>query len=335
MILYIGNNLKPKLTNQTTLTLLSNLLRDEGYSVKISSSLNNQLLRLVSMLWAIIKYRKKIDFVLIDTYSTKNFYYAFSTSQLCRFLKLRFIPILHGGDLPSRLDKSPKLSKLIFTNSHKNIAVSNYLKYEFDKRGFESVFIPNIIEIENYNFLERGFSYPRLLYVRAFASIYNPEMAIKVLSKVKKEYPKATLCMVGPEKDYSFESCKALTKELGLENSVEFTGMLSKKEWHKKAEDYNIFINTTNIDNAPVSVMEAMALGLPVISTKVGGMPFLIEDNETGILVKKNDIKAMVKAVDNICKNEKKTNSLAINARRYVEKFDWNNTKHLWYNILH
>jgi len=334
MILYIGNNLKSKLANQTTLTLLSNLLRSEGYSIKISSSLNNQFLRLASMLWAIIKYRKKIDYVLIDTYSTKNFYYALATSQLCRILKLKYIPILHGGNLPLRLDKSPNLSKLIFNYAYKNVSVSKYLEYEFNKRGFETVFIPNILQIENYNFLERGFSNPKLLYVRAFASIYNPEMAIKVLSKIKKEYPEAIFCMVGPNKDNSFNSCKALVEKFGLENSVEFTGMLSKEEWHKKAEDYNIFINTTNIDNAPVSVMEAMALGLPIVSTNVGGMPFLIENNTTGILVDKNSVNEMVEAIDTICKDEKKAMYLTANARKQIEKYDWNNVKSLWDNIL-
>jgi len=286
------------------------------------------------MLWAIIKYSNRIDYVLIDTYSTKNFYYALATSQLCRVLKLKYIPILHGGNLPYRLDKSSKLSKWIFSNSYKNVAVSKYLMYEFDKRGYESVFIPNVLEIEKYCFLKRGFSNPRLLYVRAFANIYNPEMAIKVLNEIKNVYPKAVLCMVGPEKDSSFESCKALVRKLGMESSVEFTGMLQKKEWHKKSEDYNIFINTTNIDNAPVSVIEAMALGLPIVSTNVGGLPFLIENNKTGILVNKNDISAMVNAIASICENKEITNQLVINARKQVEKYDWNNVKNLWHNIL-
>ena len=335
MILYLGNNLKSKNTNLTTLAQLSNLLKSEGYSIKTASSVRNQFLRLLSMLWAIIKYSSRIDYVLIDTYSTKNFYYALATSQLCRFLKLKYIPILHGGDLPSRLDKSEKFSTLIFSNSYKNVAVSNYLKYEFDTRGFESIFIPNVLELEKYNFFKRGFSNPKLLYVRAFANIYNPEMAVKVLNEIKKEYPEAILCMVGPEKDSSFKNCKALAKKLQIENSIEFTGMLTKNEWHKKSEQYNIFINTTNIDNAPVSVMEAMALGLPVVSTNAGGMPFLIENNKTGILVNKNDINAMVNAIFSICKNEEITNQLVINARKLVESHDWNKVKFLWRNILY
>ena len=111
MILYLGNNLKSKQTNLTTLAQLSGLLNDEGFTLKTASSLQNQILRLFSMLWSIIKYSNRIDYVLIDTYSTKNFYYAFATSQMCRLLKLKYIPVLHGGNLPYRLDKSPRLSK--------------------------------------------------------------------------------------------------------------------------------------------------------------------------------------------------------------------------------
>jgi len=334
MILYIGNKQHSANKNVTGIDTLGKLLEIEGYKIKSISAIRNRFFRLISMIFTTLKLHKKIKFVLIDTFSTKNFYYAYIISQLCRFFKIKYIPILRGGNLPFRLDKSPKMSKLLFANSYRNIAPSNYLKSEFDKRGFESVFIPNVLEIEKYNFLERGFSTPKLLYVRAFASIYNPEMAIKVLNEVKKEYPEAILCMVGPVKDNSFNSCKALVSKLGMESSVEFTGMLPKEKWHKKSEAYNIFINTTNIDNTPVSVMEAMALGLPVISTNVGGVPFLIENNKTGILVDKNDINAMAKAIDVICKNEKKANSLATNAREQVEKFNWNNVKQLWHNIL-
>lgn len=334
MILYIGNNLKSKSTNQTTLTLLSNLLIDEGYVVKKASSKKNPFIRLLSMLGAILKNYRQINYVLIDTYSTKNFYYALATSQLCRILKLKYIPILHGGNLPHRLKKFPKLSKLIFANSYTNVAVSKYLKSEFEIHNFKTIYIPNIIEIKKYTFLKRVISSPKLLYVRAFATIYNPEMAIKVLHELKKEYPEAELCMVGPIKDESFNSCKALVNTLGLENSVEFTGHLSKKEWHKKAMNYNIFINTTNIDNAPVSVIEAMALGLPIVTTNVGGIPFLIKNNETGILVSKNDVKAMAIAIISICRNQEIVNYLTVNARKQVEKHNWDTLKTLWHDIL-
>jgi len=334
MILYLGNNIKSSTVTVTTISTLSELLKKEGLNIKVKSSHNNQFFRLLSMLWAILKYRKKTTHVLIDTYSTKNFYYALMSSQLCRFLKLKYLPILHGGNLPKRLDNSPKLSRLIFSNSYQNITPSNFLKAEFKIRGYNTIFIPNVLEIKNYTFLERKIEDPKLLFVRAFDKIYNPEMAIKVLKVLLKTYPEALLCMIGPEKDESFQSCKALVKSLNLENHVEFTGTLSKPQWHKRAEDYNIFINTTNIDNTPVSIMEAMALGLPIVSTNAGGIPYLIKNRVNGLLVERDNVDVMVSAIIEICKDEELAKNLVINARREVEQFDWNKIKHLWDKIL-
>ena len=334
MILYIGNNIKSKTVSATTLATLSTLLKNEGYEVKVASAIKNQCFRLLGMLWAILKYRNKISYVLIDTYSTRNFYYALATSQLCRLLRLDYIPILHGGDLPKRLDKSPKLCKIIFKNASKNIAPSEYLKSKFNEGGYKTIFIPNVLEVQNYKYLKREIKNPKLLCVRAFSRIYNPEMAVKVLHVLKDSYPEASLCMIGPEKDTSFQSCKNLVKSLNLENNIEFTGMLSKPQWHKKAEDFNVFINTTNIDNTPVSVMEAMALGLPVVSTNVGGIPYLIDNGVNGLLVEKNNVEDMVNAIVKICKNEVLAKTLTTNARSYIEQFDWRKVKVLWQKVL-
>ncbi|RLD26378.1 MAG: glycosyltransferase family 1 protein [Bacteroidetes bacterium] len=334
MILYLGNNIKSSTTSVTTITTLSELLKKEGFNVKIRSSLNIQFFRLLSMLWTIFKHRNQIDYVLIDTYSTRNFYYALFSSQLCRLLQLKYLPILHGGNLPKRLDNSTMLSRLIFSKSHHNITPSIYLKAEFKKRDYKTVFIPNVLEIRNYTFLERKIENPKLLYVRAFDKIYNPEMAIKVLNILLKTFPEALLCMIGPEKDSSFKSCKALVKSLQIENHVEFTGMLSKRQWHKKSEDFNIFINTTNFDNAPVSVMEAMALGLPIVSTNVGGMPYLITDKKDGLLVDKNDADEMVNAVKYLINNQGFAKQITVNARYKAEQFDWEKVKKLWFNVL-
>jgi glycosyltransferase involved in cell wall biosynthesis len=320
--------------NASGIDTLSALLRQEEYTLRAVSSYKIKLFRLASMLFNVLWFSRKINYVLIDAYSTKNFYYAYVVSRLCFLLNLKYVPILRGGNLPDRLDSSPRMSNLVFNNSYKNIAPSNYLKSEFDKRGFSSTFIPNVIEIKNYKFLERGISTPRLLYVRAFAGIYNPEMAIEVLNKILEKYPEARLCMIGPVKDDSFERCKALVKELNIEDKVEFTGKLSKSAWYKKAEEFNVFINTTNIDNTPVSVMEAMALGLPVVSTNVGGVPYLIDDKQTGLLVDKGDVDQMALGIEKLTIDNEFRSKLVQNARLQVEKFDWEAVKHQWIKIL-
>lgn len=334
MILYIGNNLSSSKSNVTTMQLLSVLLKQEGFDVQCCSSKANQVLRLVDMLYNIVKYRKRVKYILIDTYSTKNFYYAFLTSQLARLLNLKYIPILHGGNLPDRLVASTKMSEMIFKNSYRNIAPSNYLKAEFKTLGYDSGYIPNVLEISSYKYKERTSFQPKLLYVRAFQELYNPQMAIRTLAKLQKEFPLGELCMVGPDKDGSLQKCKDLAKNLGVSESIKFTGLLSKTEWHQLSKDYDIFINTTTVDNTPISVMEAMALGLAVVSTNVGGMPYLIADNETGILVESNNIDDMVRAIEKIISNHLQGSKITSEARRSVEQFDWSVVKESWKAVL-
>lgn len=331
-ILYIGNDLSKRTTYTTTMDILSYLLSSTGYIIYNSSSKVNKGFRLLDMCITIILLRKKLDYVFIDTYSTSNFYYALFTSQLCRFFKLKYLPILHGGNLPYRLKKYPKFSSLVFNNSYENIAPSGYLKYEFEQKGFKTVLIPNVIPIHQYPYKKRKKIAPKLLYVRAFAEIYNPTLAIEVLKELKNTYPKAILCMIGPDKDGTLEDVKQLINKYHLNESVEITGVLAQKEWHKKSKAFDIFINTTNIDNTPVSVIEAMALGLPVVSTNVGGMPYLIQHNEDGVLVEKNNPSAMTKEICKILEENKY--SLAINARKKVENFDWNIVQSKWMKIL-
>ena len=331
-ILYLGNNLVKKTNYATSMDILSSLLKLEGFTIYKSSSKSNKILRLLEMCFAIFHYRTKVDYVLIDTFSTSNFYYALLTSQLCRLFRLKYLPILHGGNLPYRLKQNSKFSSLIFNNSFQNIAPSGYLKYEFEIKGYTTLLIPNVIPIANYTFKERKKITPKLLYVRAFASIYNPTMAIEVLKELKKKYQEATLCMIGPDKDGTLKDVKHLINTYDLQDSVEITGVLSKKEWHEKSKDFDIFINTTNVDNTPISVIEAMALGLPVVSTNVGGLPYLISNNIDGVLVDKEQPILMAKKIIEIIEENK--SSFAKKARCKVENFDWSVVRKQWLEIL-
>jgi len=287
----------------------------------------------MDMLWTTLSAKNTTDLVLIDTYSTQNFYYAVMVSQLCRLLQLPYIPILHGGNLPHRLKNSPKLSHLLFENAYVNVSPSLYLKAHFNRYGFQSVVhIPNTIALANYPYHKKIFDAPRLLWVRSFSEIYNPELAIEVLNELKNRGLHATLCMVGPDTDGSLAKVQKLADSLNVE--VTFTGKLLKSDWISISKDYNVFINTTNYDNTPVSVIEAMALGLPVVSTNVGGMPYLIKDGFDGLLVAPNDKTAMANAICAVLDAPSLTSTMTISARHKVEQFDWEKVSGLWEEVL-
>lgn len=332
-LLYLGNVLSKKGYNLTYIEILGPLLEKEDYNVIYASNQENQIFRLLHMIYSFLSNYRSTDYIIIDTYSTKGFYFAFLNSQLCRLFDKKYIPILHGGDLPNRLKRSPIMCDLIFKNAYKITVPSKYLMEVFQlKYPSNLLYIPNTLEIAKYDFLKREIQHPKLLWVRSFSKIYNPKMAITVLSELKKEFPNAELCMVGPDKENLIEECKAYATNLNV--AVTFTGKLSKEEWITLSKNYTVFINTTHFDNTPVSVIEAMALGLPVVSTNVGGIPFLLETKINALLVNDNDVQAMVDAIKLLLTDVNLTSTIVLNARKYVEDFDWEKVKYKWFEIL-
>lgn len=333
-ILYIGNKLSKHGNTPTSIETLGAFFEKDGYTVFYASEQQNQMLRFLDMGYSVLKYRKQVDYVLIDTYSTFSFWYTFMVSQLCRLLSVKYIPILRGGNLPYRLDNSPKLCKMIFDYSYKNVAPSEYLMDAFETRNFFNlIYLPNTIDLSKYTFLpERDYSVPKLLWVRSFAGLYNPKMAVDVLKKVQIKFPKASLCMVGPDKDGSLAVTQQYAKDQKVE--VRFTGGLSKEQWIGLSKEYNVFINTTHFDNTPVSVIEALCLGLPVVTTNVGGIPFLLQHRNNALLVEDNASAEMAESVMSLVESLQLRCFLVQNGRAYVEGFDWEQVKEKWGGLL-
>lgn len=192
--------------------------------------------------------------------------------------------------------------------------------------------IPNPLFLQKYPFRRREDFQPHLLWVRALDKIYNPLLALKTLEILQKKYPGAKICMVGPDKDDSLERCKKFSEEKKL--NVEFTGKLKKKEWVQLSTQFDIFLNTSNIDNTPVSVIEAMALGLPVISTNVGGIPYLIGNGKSGILVPPDNPTLMANAIERLIEKPIQAAAIAAAARQKAESFDWELIKQKWIALL-
>lgn len=332
-VLYIGNKLSSSKTNPTTHSALEEGLSAEGYKVISASPLKNKFLRLAHMKLAFFRNYREASHILIDVYSTQNFWYAVLMGMLSNFFSKKYIPILHGGDLKKRFQNSPKATQRLLKHAYYIISPSLYLKTEVEQMGFSHVkYIPNPLQLEKYKFKVRDNFKPRLLWVRAFDEIYNPLLAIKTFRLVLKIYPDAELCMVGPDKDGSLTAAKKYAKKHSL--PVKFTGKLKKKEWLKLSQAYDIFINSSDIDNTPVSVIEAMALGLPVVSTNVGGIPFLIEDDRTGLLVAPNDAEAMAGKIISLLVDPAKARFLAENGREKTKEFDWDIIRGEWNKVL-
>ena len=195
--------------------------------------------------------------------------------------------------------------------------------------------IPNYISLEEYPYKKRQQFYPKVLWVRSIHPIYNPEMAIDVIAQLNQDHPQVKLCMVGPVKDKAlFDKLQEKIRVLQLEDCIQFTGQLSKNKWSAIARDYDIFINTSNIDNTPVSIMEAMALGLPIVSTNVGGIPYLIDDGVTGLLINSSDSDQMAEKINELISGKIDGDFITRNARQRISIMDKKEIIKKWYDII-
>ncbi len=318
----------------TTVELLIPHL-EKRYKLISASSFKNPIFRMLYMIWIFFKYKKQTKLVLVDTYSTWAFYYAMIIAVLSKLYSKPYIPILHGGDLKRRIQDNPKLSNSLFSNAYINVSPSLYLQPIFQDNGYNVLYIPNLINISQYTYLERKSIKPKLLWVRSLHYIYNPSMAVRVLYELKKTYKEAELCMVGPFKDNSVDEVKILAEELSVAKNLKITGKLSKTKWIELSKEYDIFLNTTNFDNQPLTLLESMALGLPIVSTDVGGIPYFLTHNFTAKLVKPDDILGMVSNIDDYLSDDEKRLDISLHARKMIEdNFNSETIIKQWYQII-
>jgi glycosyltransferase involved in cell wall biosynthesis len=300
-----------------------------------ASRQSNKIYKLVDMLRAGIVYKNVYHIALIDVYSGLAFIWAEVVSALLRHIHKRYILTLHGGNLPLFSQRHPKRVERLLRHADVVTTPSEYLQSKLIGFRNDIRLIPNPLDIRKYEFKQRRNLSPVLVWLRAFHRIYNPTLALHVVHILREEFPEARLVMIGPDKhDGSLSDVRSQIEKLKLNQQVNITGAVSKEAVPDVLKQGDIFINTTNVDNTPVSVLEAMASGLCIVSTNVGGIPYLLEHQQDCLLVPPNDSRAMVGAITTLLKSPDLAQKISINARKKAEQSDILQTIQLWEKLF-
>jgi glycosyltransferase involved in cell wall biosynthesis len=305
------------------------MFREAGYPTVGASHSTNRYLRLLDIASTIGRLRSGVDILSIVVYGGPSFVVEDVASALGRACGLPIVMSLHGGAMPQFMARFPRWTRRVLRRADALVVPSSYLATALEGHGLNAEVIPNIIHLEEYPFRRRVTVQPRLLWMRAFHSIYHPEMAIRVLARVRKSRPGATLVMAGQDLGLR-HGVEQLAAELGLVDSVRFAGFLDPEGKRHEFAQADIFINTNRIDNQPVSVLEACATGLPVVATSVGGIPFLLKHEETGLLVDDGDVDAMAKAIVRLSEDGALAARLSVNGRTLAARSDVRAVIRLW-----
>lgn len=312
---------------------LAGFFSDYGYPVLLTSCYRQRLLRLADIMRTLISQRQNIDIQVLQVYGGMSFITEDVSSWLGKQLEQKIIAHVHGGAMPEFMARNPQWSCRVFRRADAIVTPTFFLARAIEAYGFRVKVIPNGIEISKYTYRWRRQLSPRLFWMRTFHSVYNPQLAVRVLARVRKVLPGATLVIAGEDKGEQ-SVVQALVTKLNLDNAVRFPGYLNMAAKVREANAADIFLNTNRIDNSPVSVIEACAMGLPVISTNVGGIPDLLTHNKTALLVPDDDDEAMASAVLRLLADENLAGRLSANGRRLAESCSWDHVRSKWEKLF-
>lgn len=256
---------------------------------------------------------------------------------IARFRATPVIVNYRGGGAETFFQKSFFWIKPSLDKSDAIVVPSGFLETVFAQRGYSTEIVPNIIDLSRFvarpvnekeDCQTKHSASPHIVVTRNLEPIYDNATAIRAFRIVKNAFSKARLTVAGagPER----QMLENLVTELDLQEAVCFTGRIDNEAIAALYQNADLMVNASLVDNMPISILEALASGVPVVSTDAGGIPYLVENGKTALLVPKKDVVAMAEAMMRILQNQTLTENLRKNGIVSLEKFVWNSVrKHL------
>ena len=236
-----------------------------------------------------------------------------------RAFRKRVVLHYHSGEADDHLARWGALVHPWLRLVHQIVVPSVYLQQVFARHGYESRVIPNIVDTSRFRYRERAPLLPRLLSTRHFERTYGVATILEAFARLRHQYPEATLTVAGAGSEEG--SLRSLARSLGI--SPEFVGRVQPEAMPALYDRADIFVNASVVDNQPVSLLEAFAAGLPIVSTGTGDIPSMLRDGQLGLIVPPADPAAMAKAVASLLRDPARARSMGRSARREVERYAW------------
>jgi glycosyltransferase involved in cell wall biosynthesis len=235
----------------------------------------------------------------------------------------------HSGEARDHLQRFPGACRAL-KRADRLAVPSGYLGDVFREFGLQAQAIPNVVDCSQFAFRVRRDVRPHLICTRGFHPYYCVDVVVRAFARVQKVFPQARLDLVGAgplEKEI-----RALVRELKL-TGVEFKGVVAHDEIGRLYDQADIFVNASKLDNMPVSILEAFASGLPVVSTEPEGMRYLVENGRTGLLSVPGDARALAENVLRVLRDPELAEGLVSNARRETERYSWGGVREQWMEV--
>ena len=249
--------------------------------------------------------------------------------------RMRGTPVIvnyRGGNADPFLARTPSYVPRMLAQVSMRVTPSMFLQRVFAKHGLGSEVIPNIIDLSRFSpSSPRSFgNSPHIVVSRNLEPIYDIPTAIRAFAAVKKSYVRAKMTVAGSGPELT--NLQALVLKLQLDDSVEFSGRIDNACIPALYASADCMVNSSTVDNMPISILEAFASGVPVVSTCAGGIPDMVEHGVSGLLVPIGDSDAMARAVLRVLQNPEIASNLRQVGLAEAEKYAWSQVRSKWLN---
>ncbi len=247
--------------------------------------------------------------------------------------RLRTTPVIvnyRGGNADSFFARAPQHVLRLLGRASLRVTPSEFLRRVFSAYGLTAEVIPNIIDLSRFApSAPRSFGdAPRLVVTRNLEPIYDIPTAIRAFAAILPAFPGAHLTVAGSGPDLS--RLRVLVSELGLSDQVAFSGRIDNAAIPALYAQADCLLNASTVDNMPISILEAFASGVPVVSTSAGGIPDLVEHGVSGLLVPIGDHQAMARELLRVLQDASLAASLRQAGLRQAQKYAWPEVRRQW-----
>jgi glycosyltransferase involved in cell wall biosynthesis len=207
---------------------------------------------------------------------------------------------------------------------------SGYLVDVFTRFGLRARSIYNFVETDCFRFRPRQPLRPVFLSNRNLEPLYNVGCILRAFAVIQRRFPEAALTVAGDGSERA--ELERLARELGLTNTT-FVGRVGQASMPELYAGSDIYLNSSNIDNMPGSLIEAYAAGLPVVTTDAGGIPYILSNEETGLMVRCGDHEALAAAAIRLLEDGALAARIIENALAACRTYSWEAVRDEWLKL--
>ena len=252
---------------------------------------------------------------------------------IARWRRVLVIVNYRGGNADAFLKSTSCYVQKMMAGAAAVVTPSEFLRGVFAKYAIPARVIPNIVDLERFNPDARSLKpgAPHIIVTRNLEAIYDIPTAIRSFALIRSTFAEArmTVAGTGPE----LPKCEQLAATLGVSEAIRFAGRIDNDSIPALFACADVTLNPSTIDNMPISILEAYASGVPVVTTNVGGIPFIAEHEHSALLVSPRDPQAMADAVVRLLTDRSLAEHLVLEGIKRAKAYAWSNVRDQWLGL--